>query len=180
MTTEVRVPALGESVSEATVATWFKKLGDAVAADELLCELETDKVTVELPSPFEGTLHKRMANEGDVVAAAILARNPPKRPELKFQIKNSPCYIGMNKNEPRLQQVRLAVMSAGLTWIRERSSQGKTPVSRASLFDVPFNERGLRTGVEASLRSLARQSPFARHRYRLIEMANMIRPQTLF
>ena len=83
-------------------------------------------------------------------------------------------------NEPRLQQVRLAVMSAGLTWIRERSSQGKTPISRASLFDVPFNERGLRTGVEASLRSLARQSPFARHRYRLIEMANMIRPQTLF
>ena len=51
MSTEVRVPTLGESVTEATVATWFKKPGDAVAADEMLCELETDKVTVEVPSP---------------------------------------------------------------------------------------------------------------------------------
>lgn len=81
-------------------------------------------------------------------------------------------------NEPRLQQVRLAVMSAGLNWIRERAAQGKSPISRARLFDVNFTERGLRTGVEAGLRLLARQSPFARHRYRLIDMANMIRPQT--
>jgi hypothetical protein len=49
MSIEVRVPTLGESVTEATVATWFKKPGDAVAADEMLCELETDKVTVEVP-----------------------------------------------------------------------------------------------------------------------------------
>ena len=82
-------------------------------------------------------------------------------------------------NEPRLQQVRLAVMSAGLTWLRDPRNSGNSPISRARLFDVDFSERGLRTGVEASLRSLARQSPFARHRYRLIEMANMIRPQTL-
>ena len=45
--TEIRVPTLGESVTEATVATWFKKPGDSVAIDEMLCELETDKVTVE-------------------------------------------------------------------------------------------------------------------------------------
>ena len=50
MAVEVRVPALGESVSEATVATWFKKPGDSVAVDEMLCELETDKVTVEVLS----------------------------------------------------------------------------------------------------------------------------------
>ena len=49
MSTEIRVPTLGESVTEATVATWFKKPGDPVAADEMLCELETDKVTVEVP-----------------------------------------------------------------------------------------------------------------------------------
>ena len=49
MTTEVRVPALGESVTEATIATWFKKPGDRVEVDEMLCELETDKVTVEVP-----------------------------------------------------------------------------------------------------------------------------------
>ena len=53
--TEIRVPTLGESVTEATVATWFKQPGDAVAVDEMLCELETDKVTVEVPSPAAGT-----------------------------------------------------------------------------------------------------------------------------
>ena len=50
--TEIRVPTLGESVTEATVATWFKKPGDPVAIDEMLCELETDKVTVEVPVEF--------------------------------------------------------------------------------------------------------------------------------
>ena len=49
--TDVMVPSLGESVSEATVSTWFKKVGDAVKQDEMLCELETDKVSVEVPSP---------------------------------------------------------------------------------------------------------------------------------
>lgn len=56
MSIEVRVPTLGESVTEATVATWFKKPGDAVNADEMLCELETDKVTVEVPAPSAGVL----------------------------------------------------------------------------------------------------------------------------
>ena len=65
MSIEVRVPTLGESVTEATVATWFKKPGDAVAVDEMLCELETDKVTVEVPSPAAGTLGEIIAGEGD-------------------------------------------------------------------------------------------------------------------
>ena len=72
MTTEVRVPALGESVTEATVATWFKNAGDAVAADEMLCELETDKVTVEVPAPAAGTLSEIVAAEGETVAADAL------------------------------------------------------------------------------------------------------------
>ncbi|MBV0890668.1 2-oxoglutarate dehydrogenase complex dihydrolipoyllysine-residue succinyltransferase [Paracoccus sp. Z118] len=67
MTTEVRVPALGESVTEATIATWFKKPGDAVAVDEMLCELETDKVTVEVPSPVAGVLAEIVAAEGETV-----------------------------------------------------------------------------------------------------------------
>ncbi|MGM0585361.1 MAG: 2-oxoglutarate dehydrogenase complex dihydrolipoyllysine-residue succinyltransferase [Pseudomonadota bacterium] len=74
MTVEVRVPTLGESVTEATVATWFKKPGDAVAQDEMLCELETDKVTVEVPAPAAGTLGEIVANEGDTVGVdALLA-----------------------------------------------------------------------------------------------------------
>ncbi len=67
--TDVMVPALGESVSEATVSTWFKKPGDAVALDEMLCELETDKVSVEVPSPVAGVLAEILAPEGVTVAA---------------------------------------------------------------------------------------------------------------
>ncbi|MGI3186210.1 biotin/lipoyl-containing protein, partial [Nioella aestuarii] len=74
MSVEVRVPTLGESVTEATVATWFKKPGDAVAVDEMLCELETDKVTVEVPSPAAGTLGEIVAAEGETVGVnALLA-----------------------------------------------------------------------------------------------------------
>ena len=75
MAIEVRVPTLGESVSEATVATWFKKPGDAVAVDEMLCELETDKVTVEVPSPAAGVLAEIVAAEGTTVGVnALLAQ----------------------------------------------------------------------------------------------------------
>ena len=74
MSTEIRVPTLGESVTEATVATWFKQPGDAVAVDEMLCELETDKVTVEVPSPAAGTLGEIVAAEGATVGVdALLA-----------------------------------------------------------------------------------------------------------
>ncbi len=67
--TDVMVPTLGESVSEATVSTWFKKPGDAVKQDEMLCELETDKVSVEVPSPVSGILAEIIAPEGTTVAA---------------------------------------------------------------------------------------------------------------
>ncbi len=67
MTIEIRVPTLGESVTEATVATWFKAPGDPVAQDEMLCELETDKVTVEVPSPTAGIFGEIFAREGTTV-----------------------------------------------------------------------------------------------------------------
>jgi len=74
MNTEIRVPALGESVNEAMVATWFKRTGDAVATDEMLCELETDKVTVEVRSPASGRLGDILAAEGSTVGTdALLA-----------------------------------------------------------------------------------------------------------
>ncbi|KAF0677355.1 2-oxoglutarate dehydrogenase complex dihydrolipoyllysine-residue succinyltransferase [Profundibacterium mesophilum] len=75
MSTEVRVPTLGESVTEATVATWFKKPGDKVELDEMLCELETDKVTVEVPSPAAGTLGDIVASEGETVGVDALLAN---------------------------------------------------------------------------------------------------------
>jgi len=70
--TEIRVPTLGESVSEATIGRWFKKAGDAVAVDEPLVELETDKVTIEVPSPSAGTLVEIIANDGQTVAVGAL------------------------------------------------------------------------------------------------------------
>jgi 2-oxoglutarate dehydrogenase E2 component (dihydrolipoamide succinyltransferase) len=72
MSKEIRVPALGESVTEATVAKWFKKEGDAVKVDEPMVELETDKVTVEVPAPASGKLEKINVLSGTTVAVGAL------------------------------------------------------------------------------------------------------------
>jgi 2-oxoglutarate dehydrogenase E2 component (dihydrolipoamide succinyltransferase) len=92
MSIEIKVPAMGESVTEATVARWFKKEGDAVARDEPLLELETDKVTVEVPAPADGAIETISVKAGDTVqvgsvlgaiaegkagkATPVLSRNP--------------------------------------------------------------------------------------------------------
>jgi len=69
---EIRVPALGESVTEATIGKWFKKPGDVVAVDEPLVELETDKVTIEVPAPAAGVLTDVAVKDGDTVAVGAL------------------------------------------------------------------------------------------------------------
>ncbi len=70
--TEIRVPTLGESVTEATIGKWFKKPGDAVAVDEPLVELETDKVTIEVPAPAAGVLADIAVKDGETVAVGAL------------------------------------------------------------------------------------------------------------
>ncbi|MBN9452346.1 MAG: 2-oxoglutarate dehydrogenase complex dihydrolipoyllysine-residue succinyltransferase [Bosea sp.] len=72
MATEIRVPTLGESVSEATIGKWFKKPGEAVKADEPLVELETDKVTLEVNAPAAGVLGEIVAKEGETVGVSAL------------------------------------------------------------------------------------------------------------
>jgi 2-oxoglutarate dehydrogenase E2 component (dihydrolipoamide succinyltransferase) len=72
MATEIRVPTLGESVSEATIGKWFKNVGDAIAVDEPLVELETDKVTIEVPASSAGSLAEITAKEGDTVEVGAL------------------------------------------------------------------------------------------------------------
>ena len=67
MTTDIQVPSLGESVTEATIARWYKKIGDPVTVDEPLLELETDKVTLEVPAPATGQLTDIKVNDGDTV-----------------------------------------------------------------------------------------------------------------
>ncbi len=72
MTAELRVPTLGESISEATVGNWFKQQGEAVVADEAVCELETDKVTLEVPAPESGVLTEILAPQGTTVEVGAL------------------------------------------------------------------------------------------------------------
>ena len=72
MSTEIRVPTLGESVTEATIGQWFKRVGETVSADEPVVELETDKVTIEVPAPAAGVLEAISANPGDTVNVGAL------------------------------------------------------------------------------------------------------------
>src|SRR5437763_3163524 len=75
MATDVQVPALGESITEGTLSQWLKKPGEAVAADEPIASLETDKVSVDVPSPIAGVLTEQLVKEGDTVAVgAAIAR----------------------------------------------------------------------------------------------------------
>ncbi len=100
MATEIRVPTLGESVSEATIARWFKKPGEAVKADEPLVELETDKVTLEVNAPASGVLGDIVAQEGETVEPDALlgsideggkaAAAPAKKEEKKEEKKDAP------------------------------------------------------------------------------------------
>ncbi|MGB6087037.1 2-oxoglutarate dehydrogenase complex dihydrolipoyllysine-residue succinyltransferase [Parvibaculum sp.] len=101
MATEIRVPTLGESVTEATVAQWYKKPGDRVEADEPLVELETDKVTVEVPAPSAGVLAEILVNAGETVevgallgqlgegkgAAPAPKKEEPKKAEARAEVK---------------------------------------------------------------------------------------------
>src|SRR3954471_23009094 len=74
MATEVKVPVLGESITEASVGQWLKQPGDAVAQDEPIASLETDKVAIEVPSPVAGTMGEQRAKVGDTVAVgAVIA-----------------------------------------------------------------------------------------------------------
>ncbi len=72
MATEIRVPTLGESVSEATIGKWYKKVGDTIKVDEPLLELETDKVSIEVPSPVAGVLTEILAKDGETVGVNAL------------------------------------------------------------------------------------------------------------
>ena len=72
MTTEIRVPTLGESVTEATISQWFKQKGEAVAEDEPLVELETDKVTIEVPAPAAGVIESIDVGDGETVEVGAL------------------------------------------------------------------------------------------------------------
>ena len=107
--TNILVPTLGESVTEATVATWFKKLGEDVSVDEMLCELETDKVTVEVPSTVSGKLKEIISPEGTTVGlnailavvdeAAAVGDQATSHKEIKTQETTSAPLTGQEKKK---------------------------------------------------------------------------------
>ena len=118
MATDIRVPTLGESVSEATVGKWFKKVGDQVAADEPLVELETDKVTLEVPAPAAGVIEAIDATDGTTVGVgAVLGRinagagkaapATTGRPDIKTET-TKPIAAGPEPVAPRKPEARPA------------------------------------------------------------------------
>src|SRR6185295_15123988 len=107
MATEVKVPVLGESITEATLGQWLKQPGDAVAQDEPIASLETDKVAIEVPSPVAGTMGDQRAKVGDTVAVgAVIATveaggaAASAKPELPYSAPVNPKGPGENM-EPR-------------------------------------------------------------------------------
>src|SRR5690348_7489631 len=123
MTIEIRVPTLGESVTEATVARWLKQPGEAIARDEPVVELETDKVTLEVPAPAAGTLGEIRAGEGTNVpvgavlgiiadgAAVSAASRHPNPPPLAREGVSRECAA--NNPPPQAGESKTALERAG-------------------------------------------------------------------
>ena len=89
MSVEIKVPSLGESVVEATVAKWYKNEGDSVSVDEPLLELETDKVTLEVPSPSNGCIQKINAEEGSTVEVGAILGSIDENASIDQKVKQS-------------------------------------------------------------------------------------------
>ena len=106
MAIEIKVPTLGESVADATVARWIKSTGDAVKADEPVVELETDKVTLEVPAPAAGTLGEIMAAEGAVVevGAGLAMLNEGAAPAAKAEALETAAKETAAKETPAKQE----------------------------------------------------------------------------
>ena len=149
--TDVRVPTLGESVTEATVATWFKKPGDAVAVDEMLCELETDKVTVEVPAPAAGVMGEIVAAEGttvgvDALLAVINAGNSASAaPTPAAPTVSTPSSAAVDVMVPTLgESVSEATVSTWFKKVGDKISEGdilaEIETDKATMEFESFNE----------------------------------------
>jgi len=133
MATEVKVPTLGESVTEATIAKWYKKVGDAVAADEPIVELETDKVTVEVNAPVAGAIAELVAQEGDEVEVGALiamikegAEGAAPAKEEKAEAKEE-----SKKEEPKKEEAKPAAAPAASAPAASTSANADHPLPPA-------------------------------------------------
>ena len=126
MATEVKVPTLGESVTEATIAKWYKKVGDAVAADEPIVELETDKVTVEVNAPVAGAIAELVAQEGDEVEVGALIAMIKEGAEGSAPAKEEP-----KKEEPKKEEAKPAAAPAASAPAASTSANADHPLPPA-------------------------------------------------
>jgi 2-oxoglutarate dehydrogenase E2 component (dihydrolipoamide succinyltransferase) len=145
--TEIRVPTLGESVSEATIGKWFKKPGDAVAVDEPLVELETDKVTIEVPAPAAGVLEAIAAKDGETVAVGALLG------EIKDGAKGA-AAAATTTGAPDKKQSTTAPIKAGEEEIKPRAQdkpEAQTPKPSGDMPVAPsVRKMSAESGIEAS------------------------------
>ena len=115
MSENILVPVLGESITEATVAKWLKKEGDAVSVDEAIVELETDKVNLEVPSPIDGVLSSINSKDGETVEVGALlcsvsenAEQVSEKREIKKikpkKTEDNIISLDINKKEPKVSE----------------------------------------------------------------------------
>ena len=104
MTTEIRVPTLGESVAEATIGQWFRKQGETVKADEPLVELETDKVTIEVPAPVAGVLSEVLVGDGETVEVGALLGSIDEGKVTDTVISGGPDQVAVKAPQPEKEK----------------------------------------------------------------------------
>jgi 2-oxoglutarate dehydrogenase E2 component (dihydrolipoamide succinyltransferase) len=144
MATEIRVPTLGESVTEATVGQWFKKVGDPVRADEPLVELETDKVTLEVPSPSAGVISAIEVKDGATVGVGAVLGVIEANGAAAREDRGTPAYAGAP--DQKSGTTRPIAAGAATVKLREADQTGKGAGTPSPAARKALNE----AGIEAS------------------------------
>ncbi|WP_240484109.1 serine/threonine protein kinase [Corynebacterium sputi] len=164
----IRLYAMVWTTNRTTISSAFG------LARQLAAEKQREAAITTLNRVPMNSRHQRMAK----LTTILLLVSGPATQLTESRIHRAARRLGeIPTNEPRFEQLRIAVLTSALNWLRANDLD--RAASPNALFDVPFSLYGLRTGLETGLRQLARSSPFTRHRYRLVDMANKIRPATL-
>jgi 2-oxoglutarate dehydrogenase E2 component (dihydrolipoamide succinyltransferase) len=159
MSIEIKVPAMGESVTEATVARWFKKEGDAVSRDEPLLELETDKVTVEVPAPADGAIESIAVKAGDTVqVGATLGAISEGAPGRHAPVTSSNPDAVSPKTQPEEQGSPPSLSSTAEIAAAVHAAMGAAPaVDTNEMHDSAKDGRVTKADVLAELETRARE-----------------------
>ena len=145
---EIRVPTLGESVTEATIGKWFKHPGDAVAVDEPLVELETDKVTIEVPAPAAGVLADIAAKDGETVAVGALLG----------AIKEGAGAVPAGRPDQKTERAKAVDAGPEQPQLKEDRPPAEAPPRAAPPRTVAAKVAGTDTPVAPSVRKLAAET----------------------